>query len=42
MKIDFGLDIRHIEDKNGEQIVTVKDCFNNKAVFRKIILYIIC
>lgn len=35
MKIDFGLDIRHLKDKNGEQIVTVKDCFNNKAVFRK-------
>lgn len=33
MKIDFGLDIRHLEDKNGEPIVAVKDCFNNKAVF---------
>ena len=35
MKVDFGLDIRHLEDKNGEQIVAVKDCFNNKAVLRK-------
>ena len=35
MTVDFGLDIRHLKDKNWEQIVAVKDCFNNKVVLRK-------